>query len=70
MKKKKKWLGQTETCDICHGNLRAYSRFVDGRTIMGPWALMCERCYLIYGKGLGTGVGQMYNSETLEKVAG
>lgn len=30
----------------------------DGKTIMGPWAYMCDNCFSSYGVGLGTGRGQ------------
>ncbi|GLY20025.1 hypothetical protein Kisp01_70390 [Kineosporia sp. NBRC 101677] len=30
----------------------------DGATTKGPWANMCEACFLDYGRGLGTGRGQ------------
>lgn len=30
----------------------------DAKTIWGPWAAMCEQCYLDYGIGLGLGLGQ------------
>lgn len=30
----------------------------DGRTIMGPWANMCDRHFAEFGDGLGTGRGQ------------
>lgn len=30
----------------------------DGRTRMGPWANMCEPCFIVDGVGLGLGIGQ------------
>ena len=39
--------------DASHGNAT-----VDGKTKMGPWANMCEKCFGQYGLGLGTGMGQ------------
>lgn len=30
----------------------------DGKTIMGPWANMCDECFAQYGVGLGVGQGQ------------
>lgn len=43
-------------CSFCTkgGNPAAY----DGATTLGPWAYMCEDHFEIYGRGLGTGVGQ------------
>lgn len=37
--------------------------FIDGKTIMGPWASMCPKCHLTYGTGLGMGKGQMYQKQ-------
>jgi len=46
-------------CDICECSLlgRAY---VDGVTLLGPWANMCLECHRTCGCGLGTGFGQRY----------
>jgi hypothetical protein len=68
-----KWLGKVNKCDICKENInwtRNKQWFVDGRTTMGPWALMCCRCFEMYGVGLGTGKGQKYDANTLEKIEG
>ena len=73
----RKWIrvGRLE-CDICLNfhykttDLSKQEFFVDGKTQMGPWALMCPRCFKLYGVGLGTGRGQKYDSKTLEKVEG
>ena len=40
-------------CDLC-GVAASY----DGKTIYGPWANMCDKCFKKYGVGLGTGRGQ------------
>ena len=43
-------------CDMC-GKRPAY---VDGKTLYGPWAYMCQPCWIIRGVGkLGTGFGQV-----------
>lgn len=35
--------------------------FIDGKTMMGPWACMCPSCWDTFGVGqLGTGMGQRY----------
>jgi len=68
-----KWLGQTDKCDICGEDLHRFVNkqwFVDGKTKMGPWALMCARCFEMYGVGLGVGRGQKYDANTLEKIEG
>ena len=37
--------------------------YVDGATVMGPWANMCEPCFDMYGVGLGLGKGQRLLTE-------
>lgn len=65
----KKWMSEKPTsCDICHNPLGP--TFVDGKTNRGPWGILCGTCFRYYGVGLGTGKGQMYDTETLEKVGG
>ena len=69
----KKWLGQTTHCDICGESLHPFENkhwYVDGKTSMGPWALMCARCFEVYGIGLGIGEGQKYDADTNEKIEG
>lgn len=48
-------------CDMCKamklGN--ATPSAVDGRTVFGTWANMCQYCFDTYGIGLGTGLGQL-----------
>jgi hypothetical protein len=45
-------------CDICKRRGETVPAIVDGATIMGPWANMCELDFVKYGVGLGTGRGQ------------
>lgn len=67
--KETKWLGSTK-CDFCKKSVvNSTPYFVDGRTINGPWALMCYSCFHRRGVGLGLGRGQAYNPATLEKMA-
>ena len=49
-------------CEICHAELGEgkIGVFVDGKTKLGPWGIMCPRCHAIHGVGLGTGKGQRY----------
>ena len=47
------------TCDICNKQPAKY----DGKTIMGPWAYMCEECFKVYGEGLGLGKGQVLKND-------
>ena len=55
-------------CDLCHQKLKG--NFIDGRTVYGPWGILCIPCHGQYGVGLGLGKGQKYNLETLEKIEG
>lgn len=42
-------------CDMC----LVYEAVYDGKTVAGPWAYMCEPCWLAFGVGrLGIGFGQ------------
>lgn len=67
--KPKKWMGTRPViCDVCHRPLAV--QFIDGRTILGPWALMCIHCHAKVGLGLGTGKGQKYDLATLVKLEG
>ena len=67
-KRVKKWGGSEPICNICNKKPKGY--FVDGRTRMGPWALMCPACHKRVGVGLGTSFGQKYDADTLEKLEG
>jgi len=66
-----KWLSSTE-CNFCHkDSTKCGKTFFDAATIHGPWALMCAKCYRIYGRGpLGQGRGQEYDSNSKLKVRG
>lgn len=55
-------------CNICKETLVG-KPFVDGKTMMGPWADMCLKCHRFYGVGLGTGKGQKYDANGV-KVEG
>jgi hypothetical protein len=41
-------------CDLCGAPAK-----YDGKTVMGPWAYMCEKCFKENGIGLGVGKGQI-----------
>lgn len=34
--------------------------FIDGSTGSGSWAIMCNECHKVFGKGLGIGKGQRF----------
>lgn len=55
-------------CNLCERDLEGQP-FVDGKTAMGPWAIMCKPCHKQFGCGLGTGKGQEYDAAG-KKVAG
>ena len=62
-----KWHGDTINCDFCH---EIHNWFVDGKTLIGPWAIMCSIHFPLLGVGLGIGKGQKYDAATLEKLDG
>jgi len=57
-----------EECDAVHLNGRKF--YADAKTRRGPWAYMCSQCWVLQGKPLGVGKGQLYDVETGEKIAG
>jgi len=58
-------------CQICYQPLRSGLSFFDCKTVLGPWAWMCQACFDEgQGCGLGTGVGQEYDSKTDVKIRG
>lgn len=52
------WLSAVDNCELCDTPL--FHRMVDGKTNMGPWALMCLKCHTEHGGRLGPGLGQKY----------
>ena len=44
-------------CDFCD---KRVTTFIDGATTVGYWADMCKDCHKSFGKGIGTGKGQMF----------
>ena len=67
-----KWMSEAPVeCDLCHKKFKGFAQFfVDGKTIYGPWGIMCPDCHKSFGCGLGTGKGQKYNLNTLDKLEG
>ena len=51
------WMGST-ACDFCGKEIT--DKLVDGKTVEGPWAVMCPHCFTVHGVGLGIGKGQKY----------
>jgi hypothetical protein len=65
----KKWISETPViCEMCSKHLVGV--FIDGKTRLGPWAIMCATCHEQVGYGLGLGKGQKYSLTTLEKLEG
>ena len=53
------WIGKApDRCQMCPTEI--HDLFIDGKTIHGPWAILCENCHERIGTGLGTGRGQQY----------
>lgn len=63
-KTRKSWMGSDPKCDFCGKEGKDdLPVFVDGKTQMGPWAMMCPTHHRQHGLGLGTGRGQEYTRE-------
>ncbi|MCR4330294.1 MAG: hypothetical protein NUV49_00165 [Patescibacteria group bacterium] len=62
VKNEKVWFGTSPVvCDLCRAsNLMSRRNFVDGKTVFGPWAIMCLECHMLVGAGIGDGRGQHY----------
>lgn len=45
-------------CDFCKQRGHSHAAHYDGATVLGPWANMCEEDFVLFGRGLGLGVGQ------------
>ena len=56
-------------CDICkvmYG--QTHPATYDGKTILGPWAHMCDKMWKTYGPGrTGVGMGQKYILKEVKK---
>lgn len=60
--KRPQWTGMPPPmCDLCGRHIT--DTFVDGKTTMGPWGIMCDDCAGTYSLGLGLGLGQKYKRE-------
>ena len=66
----KKWRGSAPVkCEVCGRQFdpAVDKFFFDFRMVTGLWTIGCEKCWSKLGTGLGTGHGQRYNLQTLEK---
>lgn len=59
-----KIIREKTVCDICANEPAK----IDGKTIVGPWAFMCEMCHRFYGIGTGDGKGQEIMIRTEQDV--
>ena len=60
----------TTKCDLCENALRQFDTFYDGNTVYKRWAWICKECWQYYGMGIGTGLGQEFDSKTGKKLRG
>ena len=59
---KKYWLSAVPEKDDFGDTIK--DMFIDGKTVMGPWALMTERSFKSFGTGrMGLGYGQEYEKQ-------
>ena len=65
-----KWEHSINRCGLCLRPLKDFPTFIDGKTTLGPWTVMCPPCHALYGTGLGTGHGQEYDTNTRAKLRG
>jgi len=56
------YVAKLPNCDFCKEQGTEKSAAVDAKTILGPWASMCEEHFVSMGaySTLGTGKGQRY----------
>ena len=65
------WLSPVPECDDWDSPIADV--FIDGRTKMGPYAIMTPASHKAYGVGLGLGKGQKYKKQPSgkwEKIEG
>jgi len=61
--KEKYWMGHVSDKDDFSDSIK--NEFIDGKTQMGPWALMTPKSWKQYGfRKLGTGYGQRYKKQS------
>lgn len=57
-------MGSKASCDFCQ---KGVSKWIDGKTVFGPWANMCLICHKSKGVGLGIGKGQLIENGIVTK---
>lgn len=60
--KDKFWMGEVPETDDFSDPIK--DEFIDGKTRMGPWALMSKNSFKQHGVGIGQGKGQLYKKES------
>lgn len=56
------WMGSINDKDDFNNPIR--NEFIDGRTQMGPWAIMSPESFRQHGVGVGQGKGQWYKKQS------
>jgi hypothetical protein len=59
--RKRYWIGAVGPTDDFDDDIG--DDFIDGKTTIGPWAIMTPASYRSFGIGLGTGRGQWYRRQ-------
>ena len=59
--KKKYWIGDMPELDDFGITIK--NVVIDGRTKLGPWAMMTPETFKNFGVGLGLGFGQKYKKQ-------
>jgi len=59
--KKKYWIGDMPELDDF--GIKIKNVVIDGRTKLGPWAMMTPETFKNFGVGLGLGFGQKYKKQ-------
>lgn len=52
------YISAPASCDFCAAAGLDVEAKYDGKTVLGPWAYMCDDHFGVLGIGLGTGRGQ------------
>lgn len=66
-----KWMGEKPTeCQSCGGVFSKTAKYFYDCVIQGRWGIICHACFTAYRCRVGTGVGQKYSLQTLEKIDG
>ena len=45
-------------CNFCEEQGYEVTARYDAKTVQGPWAYMCGAHFIVFGTGLGLGIGQ------------